>query len=102
IQTAVAKGLPRKIIIFKHALRNALVPLVTVTGIQIGVLIVGTVLVEYTFGLGGLGSLIINGVQTSDYPVVQGTMLFMVVVFLLINLAVDVLYAVIDPRIRYK
>ncbi|WHY79944.1 ABC transporter permease [Neobacillus sp. WH10] len=102
IQTAVAKGLPRRVIIFKHALRNALVPLVTVTGIQIGVLIVGTVLVEYTFGLGGLGSLIINGVQTSDYPVVQGTMLFMVVVFLLINLAVDVLYAVIDPRIRYK
>ncbi|RJS58864.1 ABC transporter permease [Bacillus sp. PK3_68] len=102
IQTAVAKGLPRKAIIFKHALRNALIPLVTVTGIQIGVLIVGTVLVEYTFGLGGLGSLIINGVQTSDYPVVQGTMLFMVVVFLLINLVVDVLYAVIDPRIRYK
>ncbi|MEK4029704.1 ABC transporter permease [Pseudobacillus sp. FSL P4-0506] len=102
IQTAVAKGLPRKAIIFKHALRNALIPLVTVTGIQIGVLIVGTVLVEYTFGLGGLGSLIINGVQTSDYPVVQGTMLFMVVVFLLINLVVDVLYAIIDPRIRYK
>lgn len=102
IQTAVAKGMPRNAIILKHALRNALVPLVTVTGIQIGVLIVGTVLVEYTFGLGGLGSLIINGVQTSDYPVVQGTMLFMVVAFLLINLLVDVLYAVIDPRIRYK
>ncbi|WP_338749409.1 ABC transporter permease [Bacillus sp. FJAT-52991] len=102
IQTAMAKGLPQNVIIFKHALKNALIPLVTVTGIQIGVLIVGTVLVEYTFGLGGLGSLIINGVQTSDYPVVQGTMLFMVVVFLLINLIVDVLYAIIDPRIRYK
>ena len=83
-------------------MRNALIPLLTVTGLQIGFLMVGTVLVEYTFGLGGLGSLIISGVQTSDYPVVQGTILFMVVVFLLLNLLVDLLYAVIDPRIRYQ
>ncbi|WP_312113175.1 ABC transporter permease [Brevibacillus reuszeri] len=102
MQTAIAKGLPRAIIILKHGLRNALIPLLTVTGLQIGFLMVGTVLVEYTFGLGGLGSLIINGVQTSDYPVVQGTILFMVVVFLLLNLLVDLLYAVIDPRIRYQ
>ncbi|MED1861454.1 ABC transporter permease [Brevibacillus reuszeri] len=102
MQTAIAKGLPRAIIILKHGMRNALIPLLTVTGLQIGFLMVGTVLVEYTFGLGGLGSLIINGVQTSDYPVVQGTILFMVVVFLLLNLLVDLLYAVIDPRIRYQ
>jgi peptide/nickel transport system permease protein len=101
IQTAVAKGIPQRVIILKHGLRNALIPLLTVTGLQMGFLMVGTVLVEYTFGLGGLGSLIVNGVQTSDYPVVQGTTLFMVCVFLLINLVVDVLYAVIDPRIRY-
>lgn len=102
MQTAIAKGLPRAVIILKHGLRNALIPLLTVTGLQIGFLMVGTVLVEYTFGLGGLGSLIINGVQTSDYPVVQGTILFMVAVFLLLNLLVDLLYAVIDPRIRYQ
>ncbi|MGE5702066.1 MAG: ABC transporter permease [Clostridia bacterium] len=102
IQTAIAKGLPRYVIILKHGLRNALIPLLTVTGLQLGFLMIGTVLVEYTFGLGGLGSLIINGVQTSDYPIVQGTTLFLVVVFLLLNLIVDVLYAVIDPRIRYQ
>lgn len=102
IQTAIAKGLPQRIVILKHGLRNALIPLLTVTGLQVGFLMVGTVLVEYTFGLGGLGSLIVNGVQQSDYPVVQGTTLFMVIVFLLINLLVDVLYAVVDPRIRYR
>lgn len=102
IQTAIAKGIPKRTIIFKHALRNALIPLLTVTGLQVGFLMVGTVLVEYTFGIGGLGSLIVHGVQSSDYPVVQGTTLFMVVVFLLINMLVDVLYAVIDPRIRYS
>ena len=101
IQTAVAKGIPKHVVVLKHGLKNALIPLLTVTGLQLGFLIVGTVLVEYTFGLGGIGSLIVNGVQTSDYPVVQGTTLFMVTVFLLINLLVDVLYAVIDPRIRY-
>lgn len=101
IQTAVAKGIPRRLIIFKHALKNALIPLITVSGLQLGFLFIGTFLVEYTFGLGGLGSLIINAVQTSDYPIVQGTTLFMVTVFLLINLIVDILYAVIDPRIRY-
>lgn len=102
MQTAIAKGLPRHIVILKHGLRNALIPLLTVTGLQVGFLMVGTVLVEYTFGLGGLGSLIINGVQTSDYPVVQGSTLFMVIVFLVLNLLVDVMYAVVDPRIRYQ
>lgn len=101
IQTTIAKGIPKRIIILKHAFKNALIPLLTVTGLQLGFLIVGTVLVEYTFGLGGIGSLIVNGVQASDYPVVQGTTLFMVTVFLFINLIVDLLYAVVDPRIRY-
>jgi peptide/nickel transport system permease protein len=102
IRTAVAKGLPDHTVIFKHGLRNALIPIITVAGLQIGFLIVGTVLVEYTFGIGGLGSLVVNSVQQSDYPVIQGTVLFMVTVFLMINLLVDILYAVIDPRIRYK
>ncbi len=100
IQTAILKGLPRRTIVLKHALRNALLPLVTITGLQIGFLLSGTVLVEYTFGLGGLGSLLVNAIQTSDYPVVQGLTLFIVSAFLLINLLVDLLYGIIDPRIR--
>ena len=102
IRTAVAKGLPERTVIFKHGLRNALVPVITVAGLQVGFLIVGSVLVEYTFGIGGLGSLIVNSVQQNDYPVVQGTILFLVTAFLIINLMVDILYAVIDPRIRYR
>jgi peptide/nickel transport system permease protein len=102
ILTAVVKGLPRFRIIFVHAMRNALIPLVTVSGLQIGFLLTGTVLVEYTFGIGGIGGLLVSGIQNSDYPVVQGTVLFVVIAFLVINLAVDLLYAVIDPRIRYS
>ena len=102
VQTAVAKGLPRRTVLLKHALRNALIPLSTVTGLQIGFLLTGTVLVEYTFGIGGIGSLLVNGIQSSDYPVIQGATLFVVASFLLVNLAVDLLYAAIDPRIRYS
>lgn len=102
VQTAVAKGLPRRTVLLKHALRNALIPLSTVTGLQIGFLLTGTVLVEYTFGIGGVGSLLVNGIQSSDYPVIQGATLFVVAAFLLVNLAVDLLYAAIDPRIRYS
>jgi peptide/nickel transport system permease protein len=101
IETARAKGLPSRSIVLKHALRNALVPIVTVAGLQFGFLIVGAVLVEQTFGLGGLGSLLIQAVQVRDYPVVQGATIFIAAVFILINLAVDVLYGVIDPRVRY-
>lgn len=101
IETAIAKGIPKHVVVLKHAFKNALIPLLTVTGLQLGFLIVGTVLVEYTFGLGGLGSLIVLAVQSSDYPLVQGTTIFLVVFFLFMNLIVDVLYAVIDPRIRY-
>lgn len=101
VRTALAKGVSWWTTIVRHAARNALIPVVTVTGLQFGFLLVGSVLVEYTFGLGGLGGLIVDGVQNSDYPVVQGTTLFVVVVFLLVNLAVDVLYALLDPRVRY-
>jgi peptide/nickel transport system permease protein len=101
IETARAKGLPSRAIVLKHALRNALVPIVTVAGLQFGFLIVGAVLVEQTFGLGGLGSLLIQAVQVRDYPVVQGATIFIAAIFILINLAVDILYGVIDPRVRY-
>ncbi len=101
IETARAKGLPTRTIVMKHAFRNALIPIVTVAGLQFGILLVGTVLVEHTFGLGGLGSLIVQAVQVRDYPVVQGTTIFIALMFILINLLVDILYAVIDPRVRY-
>jgi peptide/nickel transport system permease protein len=102
VLTARAKGLPRRTVLLKHALRNALIPLTTVTGLQVGFLLTGTVLVEYTFGIGGIGSLLVNGIQSSDYPVIQGATLFVVASFLLVNLAVDLLYAAIDPRVRYS
>jgi peptide/nickel transport system permease protein len=101
IETARAKGLPTRAVILKHAFRNALVPIVTVFGLLFGFLIVGTVLVEQTFGLGGLGSLLIDAVQVRDYPVVQGATVFIAAVFIVINLVVDVLYAIIDPRVRF-
>lgn len=101
IEAARAKGLPERIIVFKHALRNALIPVLTVASLQMGFLLVGTVLVEYAMGLGGLGSLITDGIQNRDYPVIQSTTLVLVAMFAVINLITDLLYAVIDPRIRY-
>lgn len=102
VETARAKGLPKRTIIFHHAFKNAVIPVITVASIQIGAMIVGSVLVENVFSLPGLGSLLINGINTSDYPIVQGITLLLVGVFLLINLLVDILYAAIDPRIRYE
>ncbi len=101
IETARAKGLPARSVIMKHAFRNALVPIVTVSGLLFGFLVVGTVLVEHTFGLGGLGSLLIDAVQVRDYPVVQGATVFIAAIFIVINLVVDVLYGLIDPRVRF-
>lgn len=100
IQMAQAKGLPQKTVIWKHAFKNALVPLITVCGIQIGSMLVGSVLVESVFSLAGLGGLLVSAVQTSNYPVTQAITMLMVFVFLLISTLTDILYAVIDPRIR--
>jgi len=102
IEAARAKGLPERTILTKHALRNALIPVVTVTSLQIGFLLVGSVLVETTLGLGGLGSLITDAIQNRDYPVIQAAVLLLAVGFSLLNLLTDLLYAVIDPRIRYS
>ena len=102
IEAARAKGLPERTILTKHALRNALIPVVTVTSLQIGFLLVGSVLVETTLGLGGLGSLITDAIQNRDYPVIQASVLLLAVAFSVLNLVTDLLYAVIDPRIRYE
>ncbi len=101
IEAARAKGLPERTIVVKHAFRNALIPVLTVTSLQVGFLLVGSVLVETTLGLGGIGSLITDAIQNRDYPVIQASVLLLTVAFTVINLFTDILYAVIDPRIRY-
>lgn len=102
IRTATAKGIPRRRVIVTYALKNALIPIITVSSIQIGAMLVGAVLVESVFAMGGLGDLLIVAIKAADYPIVQGVTLLMVVIFLCINLVVDMLYAVLDPRIRLK
>ena len=101
IRTARAKGLAGRVVIFKHALRNALIPVVTITGLQFGGLLEGAVITETVFAWPGIGQLLVGSILARDYPVVQGAVLLIAVAFILINLIVDLLYGTIDPRIRY-
>jgi peptide/nickel transport system permease protein len=102
IRTADAKGLRRRRVILRHALPNAAVPLLTVAGIAAGSLLGGAVVVEQVFSIPGVGRLIIGGILSRDYPVIQGGLLFLALIYLLVNFAVDVLYAVADPRVRLE
>jgi peptide/nickel transport system permease protein len=102
IRVARAKGLSTRTVLLRHALRNALVPIVTVLGLQMGFLLGGVVITEQIFGLPGLGWTLLNGVYQRDYPVVQGTVMIFAVTFVLVNLLVDLLYTYLDPRIRYE
>jgi peptide/nickel transport system permease protein len=102
IRTAAAKGLADRLVVLKHALKNALIPIVTVVGLQIGILLGGTVVVEEVFTLPGIGRLVLWSIYQRDYPLTQSTILFVAVMFMAINLAVDVLYGYLDPRIRYS
>jgi peptide/nickel transport system permease protein len=102
IRTAAAKGLSRRLVILKHALKNALIPIVTVAGLQVGILLGGTVVVEEVFTLPGIGRLVLWSIYQRDYPLTQSTILFIAVMFMAINLFVDLLYGVLDPRIRYS
>jgi len=95
-----AKGTPFRRIVMTHCFKNTLIPVITVGGVQIGAMVIGAVLVENVFALGGIGALLIEGIQASDYPVVQSIMLFLVALFLVLNLIVDMIYFIIDPRIR--
>jgi len=101
VVTARAKGLVPRRVLFGHALRNALIPVVTIIGLQFGYALGGAVIIETVFGRQGIGALAVGAVQRHDYPLVQGTVLLVGVVFVLANLIVDLLYGVIDPRIRY-
>lgn len=101
IRTARAKGLTERVVIFKHALRNALIPVVTVIGLQMGSLLGGAVLTETVFSWPGIGSYLVEGIMVSDYPRVQGAVLLVGTIFVLVNLIVDVLYSYLDPRIQH-
>lgn len=100
IRTARAKGLSRSRVIWVHAMRNALIPVITVAGLQIGVLLSGAIITESIFDWPGIGSLLLEAIFQRDYPIVQGSVLFIATTYVLVNLATDVLYGWIDPRIR--
>src|SRR5699024_10700827 len=102
IRTAKAKGVNRIKVVWVHALRNALIPIVTIIGINFGTLLGVTIITEKVFAINGIGQLMINGILERDFPIVQGSVLFVCAIFVIVNLIVDVIYAVIDPRISYE
>jgi len=101
VRTARAKGLPRWRVVLVHALRNALIPVITVIGLQVGLLLSGAILTETIFSWPGVGNWLIHGVQSRDYPVVQGGILLIATIVISVNLIVDLLYGVVNPRIRH-
>src|SRR5688572_5784242 len=101
VRTARAKGLAENSVLWRHVLRNALVPVITVVGLELGTLLSGSIIVETVFAWPGSGSLLISAIQSRDYPLITGTVLTYTIAFVVINFAIDVLYAVIDPRIRF-
>ncbi|MCE5208841.1 MAG: ABC transporter permease [Chloroflexi bacterium] len=101
IRTARAKGLVETRVVLKHALNNALIPIITVAGFEIGGLLGGAVITENIFSLSGMGAMTITAIFNRDYPVIQGTVLFISLTYLFVNIIVDVMYAYVDPRIRY-
>ncbi len=102
LRTAWAKGLRERVVVLRHALRNALLPVITISAFQFGALLGGTVVMEWLFALPGLGTALVNGVLDRDYPMVQAIILLIALWFMLINLGVDLLYGWLDPRIRYR
>ena len=102
IRTAYAKGLIPKIVLFRHALKNASVPIVTIIGIAVGLLLGGVVVTESVFNIPGLGRLTVDSILRRDYPIIQGMMLFFSGIYVMINLLVDISYSFLDPKIKYK
>lgn len=102
VRTALAKGVKRRVTIMRHAFRNALIPIVTVLGLEFGVLLSGAVIAESIFAWPGLGRYLILGINGRDFPVVQGAVIFIAVTFVVVNLVVDLLYSVLDPRVTYR
>jgi peptide/nickel transport system permease protein len=102
ILTAVAKGLKEPVILFVHTIRNAMIPVVTVLGLQVGTLLGGSVITETIFAWPGIGRLAVSAIYNRDYPLIQGTILISAAVFVIVNLIVDLSYLVLDPKIKYQ
>jgi peptide/nickel transport system permease protein len=102
IQTARAKGLSNRMILARHVIKNALIPIVTIAGIQFGYLLEGTVVIEAVFAWPGIGRLLIDSVHSRDFPQIQGCVLYIAVIFCLMNLLIDILYTCLDPRVRFN
>jgi peptide/nickel transport system permease protein len=102
IRTAYAKGLRTGLVVFRHAIRNGLIPVITIVGLEVGFLIGGAVVTEQIFVVPGFGRLILEGVFTRDYPIVQGVVLITASAYVLVNLLVDVSYSLLNPRIRIR
>jgi peptide/nickel transport system permease protein len=101
VRTARSKGLRETTVIVRHALRNSLIPVVTIAGIQLALLLNGTVIIEIVFSIRGMGRLLVRGILDKDYPMVQAMILIVAIIFVMANLIVDILYTFLDPRIRY-
>jgi peptide/nickel transport system permease protein len=102
IRTATAKGLPERLVVFRHALRNALIPVVTLVGLQAPLVIGGAVIIEQIFGIPGMGTLLLDAVNQRDYPIITGVFLVVGLAVMLINLLVDLSYGLLDPRVRVR
>jgi ABC-type dipeptide/oligopeptide/nickel transport system permease component len=102
VRTARAKGLSERVVMLRHAFRNGLIPVITILGLQMGTLLAGAIITETIFSWPGLGRLTIQAINARDYPLVQGCILTIAVTYILINLVTDLLYSVVDPRIRYE
>ena len=102
MRTARAKGLTERVVLSRHALKNGLIPVATVLGLQLGGLVGGAVITEYVFALPGVGRLVVDAVFARDYPLVQGVVLLIALAYIGTNLLVDLVYGFLDPRIRYR
>jgi ABC-type dipeptide/oligopeptide/nickel transport system permease component len=102
IRTARAKGLPERVVLFRHALRNGLLPVITILGLQAGALLAGAIITESVFAWPGLGRLTVQAINARDYPLLQGCILTISLSYILVNLLTDAIYSVVDPRIRYE
>jgi peptide/nickel transport system permease protein len=101
IRTARAKGLPERVVLFRHAFRNSLLPVITILGLQAGALLAGAIITETVFAWPGLGRLTVQAINARDYPLLQGCILTISLSYILINLVTDAIYSIVDPRIRY-
>jgi peptide/nickel transport system permease protein len=102
VRTARAKGLPERAVLFRHALRNGLLPVITILGLQAGALLAGAIITETVFAWPGLGRLTVQAINARDYPLLQGCILTISLSYIFINLLTDAIYSLIDPRIRYE